>query len=312
MAVGVGIGAGGVVGLAVETTSGTYEAPTKFFPIRSESVQWTQDTVWRRVIRDTADVIGAVEGHGHVEGSIDMEVLDDVLVYFLQAARGTLTKSGTAAPFTYDFTPSSDAEPGDTLSLYVERNGIVFGYAGCVVSQMTFSVDNGQFVVDIEIIGLDEANQSSVAHTFDDAGPFGAGMWAVELPQGTQITDTDDFTFTINDNGEAQNRLDGTTGAAFVSYGEREVTLSLERDFTDRTEYDNFKSLTDRTVRVKADNPNAGFVDLQLNGSVVDSFDVSLSGQGDLIRSSIDYMGVDSAGTGSYAIQVESDEDITI
>jgi len=152
MPVGVGIGAAGVVGLAIESTSGEYQAPEKFFPIRSENFQWTQDTVWRRVIRGTSDVIGAVPGDGHVEGSLDMEALDDVLPYFLRIARGDLTQTGTD-PVNYEFVPNSAAEPAQTASITVVRNGIVFGYTGCVVGSFSFSVDDGQLVVDLSMLG---------------------------------------------------------------------------------------------------------------------------------------------------------------
>jgi hypothetical protein len=307
----VGIGAGGVVGLAIETTSGTYEPPSKFFPVRSESLQWTQGTVWRRVVGlETADVIGAVEGDGHVEGSLDMEVLDDILPYFLECARGTLTQSGTSAPYTYTFEPDSRATPSETMTIHVERNGIVFAYTGCVVSEMSFSVDNGQFVVEISIIGRNESEQANATTSYDSSGPFGAGMWTIELPTGTQIEDSDNLTLDINDNGEAQNRLRSERGAAFISYGEREVTLSLDRDFESRAEYNNFRNLTNRDVRINANNPNAGYVQIDLHGSIIDSFDLSMDGQGDLIRSSIQYMGIDQDATGSYTIEVESDENL--
>lgn len=313
MAVGVGIGAGGVVGIAVETTQGTYEAPTKFFPIRSEGLAWQQDTIWRRVIRGTADAIGAVPGNGHVEGSIDMEVLDDVLPYFLQAARGELVQSGTSPDFTYDFTPNSDAEPSDTLSITVVRNGESFGYTGCVVSQMSFSVDNGQLVVDLSILGQEEDTQPVPTETFDDAGPFAAGMWDLQIPSGTTVEDSDDLTLDINDNGEVQNRLLGRRGAAFISYGQREVSLSLERDFKDRTQYNEFKNLTAQQIDIIVDNPDAGTITFSLTNAIINTYEVSLSGQGDLIRASTEYQGTDNAaGDGAYSITIESTEDLAL
>jgi hypothetical protein len=39
------IGASGEVGLAFEATVGTYVAPTKFIPVRNESLKRVQDTV---------------------------------------------------------------------------------------------------------------------------------------------------------------------------------------------------------------------------------------------------------------------------
>ena len=59
---GYGIGAGGILGFAHEVTPGTYVAPAFYWPFLSESVKFQQDTVWRRPIRQSADIIGAVAG----------------------------------------------------------------------------------------------------------------------------------------------------------------------------------------------------------------------------------------------------------
>ena len=51
----IGIGATGVLGLAIETTRGTYVAATKWVPIRSESITVSQEMNYRRNIRGIAD-----------------------------------------------------------------------------------------------------------------------------------------------------------------------------------------------------------------------------------------------------------------
>jgi hypothetical protein len=91
----VGIHAQGFMGIAHESTQGTYIAPTKFFPIRSETLTYQQDTQWRRVIRGLADNLGAIKGNSHVEGNIVMELMEDALPYFLSAL-------ATSIPFGAD------------------------------------------------------------------------------------------------------------------------------------------------------------------------------------------------------------------
>jgi hypothetical protein len=49
----VGIAACGSIGIALEDVPGVYAAPTKFFPVLSESLQYQQETIWRRPIRKT-------------------------------------------------------------------------------------------------------------------------------------------------------------------------------------------------------------------------------------------------------------------
>jgi len=109
-------------------TPGVYAAPTKFFPFNSESLASTQETVFRRPIRQSADIIGAVPGFFHVEGDVEMEALEDVLVYFLYASRTLFVKTGTAPNFTYTITPTAAGIPNKTLSLTMVRNNIVFGF----------------------------------------------------------------------------------------------------------------------------------------------------------------------------------------
>ena len=301
----VGIGAGGFVGLGLESTPGTYASPDKFFPIRSENLLWQQETNWRRVIRGTADVIGAVPGDGHVEGDIETEALEDVLPWFLAIARGTLTEDTGV----YTFVPSNAAVPSRTASITVVRNDVVFGYTGIVVSSMSFTIDNGMLVSSFSLLGQEEEEQSAPTPTYDDTGPFGAGTYNVQIPTGTTVEDTDNLTLEINDNGEVQNRLLDRRGAAFVSYGERDVSASVDRDFTSRAEYDSFKAYTAEELTIRTEKESDEFIQFLLRSSIKDSFDIGLSGVGDLIRASTQYVATDTpAGDGSYEITVGTDE----
>src|SRR5690242_14276166 len=113
-----GTGAGGVLGIAHETVSGTYLAPVIFVPIRNESVHYVQETVFRRPIRASASVIGVADGNARVEGDISMEAYEDVVAYFMHASRATVAKTGTASPgFTYTFTGNALAIPARTMSI---------------------------------------------------------------------------------------------------------------------------------------------------------------------------------------------------
>lgn len=312
------IGASGFVGIAPETTAGTYAAPTKFFPIRSESLAWTQDTNWRRVIRGTADVLGGVAGNGNVEGDIEMELLEDVLPHFLRAARGTITKTamGGATPthYEYAFVPSSVAIPPNTMSITVVRAGTVFSYLGCVVGGMNFGVDNDMATVTFNMLGRREAVAAAPVPAYNaDDQPFGAGQWSIQIPTATQVFDADGFGLTINDNATAQNRLKNSLGAQFVSYGERDVELSLDRDFVDRTEYDLFKALTERSLRVRTEKSAEKWVQFTTPATIIDSYDVGLGGVGDLVRASITYRGThDATAGGAYTMTVSTPENITI
>lgn len=312
----VGTGAQGFMGVAIETTSGTYEAPTHYIPIQSESVQWVQDTIWRRPIRASADIVGAVPGNGRVEGDLSMEAFEDVVALFLFCSRTTVTKTGTTPNFTYVFKGSAVAVPNETLSLTIVRNGVTFGYTGCVMGSFNFTVEDGLLMFNPTILGRDEDSESLPTATWNtgiEASPYGAGMYNLQIPTATQIFDADGFDFGVDDSAEAQYRLKDTSrGAQFISFGERSVTLSLDRDFDNRTEYDAFKALTAQGVKLTATKGANNSIALEITSAIKDTYEMSMSGQGDLMRASIAYNGVLDSSGDAYKVTVKTQEDLTV
>lgn len=307
-----GIGAGGLLGVALETVSGTYTAPTKFIPFTSENLHVVEDTQFRRPIRESADAIGAVAGNEHVEGTIEMEALEDCIPYFLYAARTDVQKTGTSPDFTYTVTGTPDAVPTQTLSITIKRSDQIFGYTGCVVGSFKFTVTNGLLMFSVDIIGRDESVESDPTATWPTTVPFGAGQYSIEIPTGTPVTDTDTFEWMVQDNAEPQFRLKNTgRGAEFVKYGERDVTMSLSRDFLDRTDYDNFKSVTSQSITFVATKSATNEISMQTPVTFKESYEVGLSGQGDLNRATISYRGTIGGSGNAYTVVVATQEDIT-
>lgn len=312
----VGTGAQGFVGVAIETTSGTYQAPTHFVPIESESVQWVQDTIWRRPIRQSADIVGAVPGNGRVEGDMGMEAFENVVALFLACGRTAVVKTGTPPNYQYVFTGSAAAVPNKTLSLTVVRNDVVFGYTGCVMGSFSFTVEDGLLKFNPTILGRDEESQALPTATWStgiQSTPFGAGMYKLEIPTSSQIFDADGFDYSVDDGAEAQYRLKDTSrGAQFISFGERSVTLSLDRDFDSRAEYDAFKALTSQGVTLLATKGANNSIQLRIPAAIKDTYEMSMGGQGDLLRASISYNGVLDAVGNAYEITVKTQEDIVV
>jgi hypothetical protein len=313
-----GLAGCGYLGIALETTSGTYVPPTKYVPLRSESLAYQQDTVWRRPIAATVDITAAIPGNVHVEGDIEFEVTPDVAVYFHHLMRGAVDKTG-AGPYTYTYTgvcgaTGANTAGGKTASITIVRNtGQVFGYVGCLVGQVAYTVDNGALVGTYSIVGTDEASQSAPTPSWGTSIPFGAGEIGLEIPTGAQIFDTEGFDCTINDNAEPQFRMvtgAGARGARFVKFGEREVTLSVERDFDTRAEYDAFKAYTAQSITWKAEKSANESMEFTMPSSIKNSYEVALSGQGDLVRASVEYMGVRSAGGNAYEMVITTAENI--
>lgn len=317
---GLGTHAQGFMGVAFEATYGTFVPATRFFPIKSESLAETFDNQRRRLIRGLADAIGHVAGWSHVEGSIEMELLEDVLPYFLYVSRNTVVKSGSTPNFTYTTTPahygaSSSLPTGKKgLSITIVKNGEVFGFTGCVVSGMEISTDNGIPQMKFDILGQAEAVQTLPTATYLATDtPFGAGQYSFEIPTASAVFDVEGFTFSANDNAEAQNRLTNSRYAQWVKFGEREVSLQIQRDFTARTDLDTYKALTSASITVTCTKDANSSVAIKLPAAVMDEFGIDgLSDQGQATMQEVTYAGNYDATTGkAYELIVKCQTDIT-
>lgn len=312
----VGLNAAGVVGIARETTLGTYVAPQKFVPVRSETLEANNELIERRVIRNLAGLVGVRGGNLHYAGDVEIEVTDDVLPYFLNAGRTIGVKGGVGPNFTYTFTPAHSALPSRGLSITVMRNGETFGFRGCIIGGFNFSLDNGLLIATMSVLAPQESVQSDPTPTWPTSEPFSPGEYTVEIPTATPVCDVDmSFELSIDDGGTPEFRMCGTREAEFVRFGERSVSLSLTRDFESRTDFDNFKTVTSQSVHIRAERtlptPNVNrFVDFVLGTAYKNSYSVGLAAQGDLTRAEIEYI-VTSGGTPEYTIAIGTSEDIT-
>lgn len=312
------VGGAGSVGLAFESTLGTYVAPTKWVPVRSETLSNPEEKVYRTNIRGVADRSGAIQGYVHDEGDIVFEVTSDTLPYFLYAMRVTPVKTG-AGPYTYTYTPAHVAKATTaggtttrkTLSILTQRGGNPMAYTGCSVGQLSLTVEGGVLVATMSIVGGNESAQSPQTPTWPTNVPFGPGKVTLEIPTAAARADADTFTLVINDNLQAANRLNGQRFAAYQNWGEREVTLSVETDFDALTDFNAFVNQTLQTVTVKGINTAASDeLSVVLNAAVTDSYVVNLSSLGDVNRGVINYHGIYNA-IDAYTIVVKTTENIT-
>jgi hypothetical protein len=219
-------------------------------------------------------------------------------------------KVTVGSDITYTFTPTPSAVPVLSLSITVVRNGVVFGYTGCVTGQFSFTPSDGLLMFNVSIVGSDEIESPVPVATWPTTVPFGAGQYEVNIA-GTQMFDTDTFEFTVNDNADPQFRLKNTgRGAQYIKLGERECTITMERDFFNRTEYDQFKILTQEAIFIRTQKAATNYIQMTAPVAVKDSYELGLSGQGDLVRASIEYQNMIDPSGNSYYIEIGTQEDI--
>jgi hypothetical protein len=312
----LGVGGQTVVGVAVETTVGTYVAPTHYMLLRDETLKYMQDTVWRRPLKGIVDVDGPVGGFTHVEGDITVEVTEDILPQILRCARYDCAKTGpTTLIYEYVFTPNAVAIPTKTMSITVMRAGVVFGYTGCIVHGQEYTMDKGELIGKFSILGLDEGVQSAPTPSYVTTAPFGAGQYLLKIPSGgSEVCDSDELTFTVADAGTSQFRICSHRTAAFSKYGERTTTLKLTRDFDGRAEYDDFKSLTAKGITLLCDKDADHQILFDVKACTIETYDFTGgSAQADLVRAQISYNGIYDAGsTETHEITVRTEANIPI
>ena len=325
-----GLGGGGKVGLAFETTMGTYVAPTIFVPVLNESLQYTEDKYYSEQIRQQTIVSDVKPSFYHVEGDIEMEVDPTNHPYWLYASRHTIAKTG-AGPYEYKFTPSSagsastaaGATTAKTLSITIVRNDVVFGYVGCVVGSFEYMIEDGVLRCTMSVLGMGEAVQAAPSPTWPAADLFGADSHRVYLAAAaaaptfsTPDVNFNGFTFRANYNAEAQNRIRADRQASYISFGITEAEIESELDFLDRTDYDNFVNNSQRAIKLESTNGGATFaaatsaIKLQGNRVSYDAYDVGLEGMGDLIMAGFTGRIIGIVGGDAYQIEVKSPANI--
>jgi hypothetical protein len=326
-----GLGGGGKVGIAFETTMGTYVAPTIFVPVLSESLQYTEDKYYSEQIRQQTIVSDVKSSFYHVEGDIEMEVDPTNHPYWLYASRHTIAKTG-AGPYEYKFTPSSagsastaaGATTPKTISITVVRNDVVFGYVGCVVGSFEYMVEDGVLRCTMNVLGMGEAVQSAPSPSWPAPDLLGADAHRVYLAAsavtptfGAADVNFNGFTFRVNHNAEAQNRIRADRQASYISFGITEAEIESELDFLDRTDYDNMVNNTTRAIKLESTNGGATFaaatsaIKLQGNRVSYDAYDIGLEGMGDLIMAGFTGRIIGIAGGDAYQIEVKSPANIS-
>lgn len=308
----VGIGAGGILGVAIEAVAGTYVAPTKYIPFNSESLKYNINPVERRPIRNSAGLIGVVPGNATVEGDIEFDVSADILLYFLAASRCTYVKTGTTPNFNYVFTPQSNALPAKTMSITIKRGDETFGYTGCVVGGFTLAIDSdGKLTCTANIFGRNEATQTAPTAVWPTTPIISAGMYSLQIPTATQVFDADTYEFSSEDNAVANGRIRNTPGASFVNFGESNATVKVERDFDTRAEYDAYKAGTSKSITLEATQTTNNKITILTPVAIANTYEVNIGGQGDLIRASVEYASVVGAGGFHYQITIVTSENLT-
>src|SRR5439155_3802058 len=123
-----------------------------------------------------------------------------------------------------------------------------------------FNIEDGVLRASLGILGLAEADTAgAVTPSWIAASLFGTDAPSVYVDAAGTATAfaTNDvtyngFTWRGNYNGSAQNRIVPVRSATYIAYGEIEGTYETELDFTSKTEYNNMKNNTFRSLKLES------------------------------------------------------------
>jgi len=301
----VDVAGGGAIGFALETTHGSYIAPTNWATVTSESLREVRSDPWRKPIIGQAVTLGKVEGKEHVEGSLTMELLAETFVYFLIASRwGNNIAQGGSGPYTY--TAKDDAAVHvktnyRSLTIIADRAGIGFAYLGCQATSFRFFLEDGIPMVEVGIIGRHQSEDYTPGSpTIPTETPFAANDAVLQV-SGSTRSDIDSLEISFDDNGEAVHNITSSAGADYVKFGEHEGEANFEIDFESKADYAIWVARTSQALTYVATKAANQKVDIDMHGPLYDTFEVNLSGIGDQVKASATlksaYIHADTAST---------------
>lgn len=197
MAIGSGLGA--QIGIAAESTYGTFVAPTKFIEFTKESLVFKKTTAQSAGIaagRLMALSSRRVVTQKEASGSIEMEVTNKAMGLILQALMGTtVTPVQQAATTAYLQTHTLADTAGKSLTI---QKGVPLttgtvtdkSFVGCKIISAEFSCEvGGMLMCTIEFDGKDcDETQTLAVASYPTMSPFHFGQMAVKT--GTYASET--------------------------------------------------------------------------------------------------------------------------
>lgn len=317
----VDVAGGGHIGIALETTHGTYIAPTKYAPVYSENLQETRTDSYRVPLLGRAVASGKTPGRHHVEGDITMEALPEVMAYFLVASRwgNNVTKSA-GPPYTYEAINDKVVHlKGNrrSLTIVADRAGVGFAYVGCQVVQTSITFgDGGVPMITYSIIGRQQTESYTPGvPTYPTELPFSVSEVDISIagvsPRGD--IDAESTEFTLNDNGEPKFNLTGEDRADYVRFGEFIGEASYEIDFENKADYAIWVARTAQEIILTCNKSASQQFNLEFHGAMYDTFEVGLTSIGDQVRAAAATRAIHHVASGAAAtMEIVTNESLTL
>lgn len=181
------------MGLETSTTYGTAVKPILLLEEYDNTLDFNQGVATQRVGAANIQRIHVARGFGAPEGSLPVLVTPDKFGPVIYALLGAVTKTGSAAPYSHAYVPSTDgSRPSFTLEHQLGNLFRVF--SGMAIVSADFSANNGDFLrCNLQVSGKEskeyDATQCDAAVAWDAIKVLTAPMMTITR-DSVEVADT--------------------------------------------------------------------------------------------------------------------------
>ena len=230
------------LGIAIEASWGAGGSPAVIYPAE----EWKLTSPYEQILDNAkrgvvAKDFQAYQGIGRAEGTIEGEVFPDLVGYILRATFGSVSVTGTAAPYTHTFTfsgsPPSIAMVDDTVVEQHEGKGMMVSEF-----RLSFSPTEGALTHSISLTGKQVGTATytfpSETHT---SAPFFLG-WQGSVSLGGSFFRIIEGELTIAREVALHYNLQNTQYPGTAYAGAPEITGTFTIDYTAGSDWARYTS----------------------------------------------------------------------
>jgi hypothetical protein len=307
----------GFLGVSAQQSFGTATTSNEFIKFNSEAISTEVELLMESGIRNRLGEPPSHEGMESVAGDIVVEPDFENMGHFIKGVFGSAvtstTGAGSGTQYTHTFTPlvSSDFDEKSALPPYtvtVHRDVTsAFRFTDSVFNTLALTITAGQLTeMTVGVIGRSTSIVSMGAASFVSSAYVSTWNVASISIAGAANTIMENVTINFDNQVEGVPFLDGTkTIGKFKRTGWQMVRISGTMDFENLSEYNEFKSQSNRALFITLDDTNVA----SLNNLTIDiplmryeSFTVGIGGPE---RISVDFNArAIYDETSNYAIQM--------
>jgi len=251
-----------LIGIAKETTPGTYKAPTTadhgMLPVTSCEPKAVEPRAEDRGTRSTmrAQVFDAYQTTQHYEITLKGDIFAGSFGHLLMACFGTDTTTGSG-PYVHTFSVADTTYPGVasyTIHHFDNANGANgWGYTGCWLKSLSLEYDKQKLASYTAVfLGAARASQAKPSLAVESGsgyGPISGHLLSMTIG-GSAHTEFEKFGVELDRGTEVRQTFNGarTPNSDAIAPAPPQGTFKATTFYDDQTDYNRFANASESTV----------------------------------------------------------------